>query len=98
MERNNKIMKEITIPENFAVEEAAEYREKMNDLINNGEIHFVNDFSKCKFIDSTGLGVLVAVYKKLAEKNGIFILRSVNNEQVLKIFKLTRLDKIFRIE
>lgn len=91
-------MKEIIIPENFAVEEAAEYREKMNELIKNGEKNFINNFSGCKFIDSTGLGVLVAIYKKLAEQNGTFILKSIDEPQVLKIFKLTRLDKIFEIK
>lgn len=55
-------MKEITIqiPENFAVEEAAELRQKVYDLISSGEKHFALDFGRCTFIDSTGLGVLVS--------------------------------------
>lgn len=88
----------IIIPEYFAVEEAAEFREKINTLISKGEKYFVLDLSKCTFIDSTGLGVLVAVYKKCEELNGSFKLKSVNSPQVMKIFELTRLDKVFEIQ
>lgn len=87
----------VIIPENFSVAEAAELRERLNELINKGEKDFDLDFSNCSFIDSTGLGVLVSIYKKSIEANGTFKLSSVNNPQVLKIFRLTRLDKVFDI-
>lgn len=84
------------IPENFAVEEAGDLREKLYSMILKGDSNFLLDFSKCTFIDSTGLGVLVSVYKKCAEKNGTVKLCSIN-EQVMKVFKLTRLDNVFEI-
>lgn len=86
----------MSISENFAVEEAAEFREKVNDLISKGQNSFLLDFSNCTFVDSTGLGVLVGIYKKCKELNGTFKLRSIN-PQVMKVFKLTRLDKVFQI-
>ncbi|MCY6370824.1 STAS domain-containing protein [Clostridium ganghwense] len=85
------------IPENFSVDEVTEFREKVNTLISNGEKHFVLNFSNCTFIDSTGLGVLVGIYKKCMELNGSLKLHSLN-QQVMKVFKLTRLDKIFDIQ
>lgn len=87
----------MVIPENFAVNEADEVREKVNGLIDKGEKDFTFDFSRCTFIDSTGLGVLVAIYKKCNELNGSFKLDSVNDSRVLKVFKLTRLDKVFGV-
>lgn len=90
---NDKI---IVIPENFAVEEAGDLREKLYSMILKGDNNFLLDFSKCTFIDSTGLGVLVSVYKKCAEKNGTVKLSSIN-QQVMKVFKLTRLDNVFEI-
>ncbi|MBF8983812.1 STAS domain-containing protein [Lutibacter sp. B2] len=87
----------ILIPENFAVDEVEDLREKINHLISEGEKDFVLDFSSCKFIDSTGLGVLIAVYKKCTGFNGSLKLHSMN-PQVMKVFKLTRLDKIFDIQ
>jgi len=88
----------IIIPDNFAVEEASEYRQKLNDLIDKGQYNFVLDFSKCNFIDSTGLGVIVSAYKRCKEKNGTIMIRSITNANVLKVFKLTRLDKVFEIQ
>lgn len=87
----------IEIPENFAVDEADEFREKLTYLINKGEKNFVLNFSKCTFIDSTGLGVLVSTYKKCKQLNGSFKLQSIN-QQVMRIFSLTRLDKVFEIQ
>ena len=86
----------INIPENFAVDEADEFREKLNYLISKGEKNFVLNFSKCTFIDSTGLGVLVSTHKKCKDLNGSFKLHTIN-QQVMKIFNLTRLDKVFDI-
>ncbi|MDP4144522.1 MAG: STAS domain-containing protein [Bacillota bacterium] len=88
----------IVLSENFSVDEAAEFREKIHILIKNGEKHFTVDFSKCSFIDSTGLGVLVGIYKKCVEINGHIQLTSINNPQVMKIFQLTRLDKVFNLD
>lgn len=87
----------IEIPENFAVDEADDLRQKLNSLIDKGEKNFSLDFSKCTFIDSTGLGVLVSIYKKCKNMNRSFKLYSVRNADVMKIFNMTRLDKVFEI-
>lgn len=87
---------DIEIPITLAVEESAELREKMLLLIEEGQKDFVLNFGKCKFIDSTGLGVLVAIYKRCTEKGGSLKIKSLN-DQVLKLFKLTRLDRVFDI-
>jgi len=86
----------ITIPKEFTVNEASQFREKTLEFLRRGETSFVLDFSQCTFIDSIGLGVLVATYKKCAEINGRFRLQSLNSE-VMKVFKLTRLNKVFDI-
>ena len=49
------------------------------------------------YIDSTGLGVMIGVLKKLKIDNKeIYILNPKNN--VKKIFTITGLDKIFKME
>lgn len=91
-------MKEIKllIPTKFAVDEAAALREKLNHLLSEGYTDFVLDFNECTFIDSTGLGVLITIYKKCEEVQGSFKLLSIA-PQVMKVFQLTRLDKVFDI-
>jgi anti-sigma B factor antagonist len=91
----NNIM--INIPKNFIVDEVANFRIKINKLIEERNKNFIFNFSQCDFIDSTGLGALVSIYKKCSEKGGSIKLKSLKPE-VEKLFKLTRLDKVFEIE
>ena len=87
---------EINIPKDFIVDEVANFRVKVNNLIDGGQKNFIFNFKECTFIDSTGLGALVAIYKKSVEKGGSIKLKSLKPE-VEKLFKLTRLDKVFEI-
>lgn len=86
----------ITIPENFSIEEAILIREKTYKMIEEGERHFILDFHNCSFVDSTGLGVMVGIYKKCAEVGGTTAIRSVQ-PSVMKILTMTRLDKVFEV-
>ncbi len=86
----------IKIPVNFVVDEVAQFRNEINTLVESGKVDFIFDFSQCVFIDSTGLGTLVSVYKKCVENNGSVVLADLNPE-VSKLFELTRLDKVFDI-
>lgn len=86
----------IILPRKFDVEEVAKFRNEAYGMLNNNEKDFIIDFSNCDFIDSTGIGVLVSVYKKCIERGGSYKLCSLNPE-VAKIFQLTRLNKVFNI-
>ena len=86
----------MNIPKVFVVDEVATFRIEIKKLIEDGNKDFVFNFSQCNFIDSTGLGALVSIYKKCDEKNGSIKLESLNPD-VEKLFKLTRLDKVFEI-
>lgn len=88
---------EIVIPESFSVKEADELKHEVEDYISRGEKNFIFDFTDCKFIDSTGLGVLVSIYKRCKELGGSVELKSVINEDVSKVFSLTRLNEVFDI-
>lgn len=59
-----------------------------------GDIEF--DCSKLTYIDSTGLGVLIGFLKKLDQQYKIIIKNPKNN--IIKLLKITGLDKIFVIE
>lgn len=86
----------IEIPKSFIVDEVAKFRVEINKLIEEGQKDFIFNFSQCDFMDSTGLGALVAIYKKCAEKGGTIKLKSLKPE-VERLLKLTRLDKVFEI-
>ncbi len=57
----------------------------------------VFDFIDLDYIDSTGLGVLISVYKRVKEKdNQIYIKNAKKN--IKKLFYITELDQIFKLE
>jgi anti-sigma B factor antagonist len=64
-------------------------------LIENGNSLICIDMSKVKFIDSTGLGVLVTVLKRMGQ-NGSIALWGLSRE-VKTLFELTQLYKIFEL-
>lgn len=97
MKLGDEITKTIIIEEDFIVDAASIFRDDTKTLIEKGIYNFVLDFNKCRFIDSTGLGVIVGIYKKCIENNGSVQLRNLH-EDVLRVFKLTRLDRVFDIK
>ena len=54
------------------------------------------DFSNTGYIDSSGLGVLVSLSKKIREQGGELRLSSMN-EDLRTLFELTKLATLFRI-
>ena len=55
------------------------------------------DGERLTYIDSTGLGALIGIYKKLKDENCNLILKNINST-VKKLFTITELDQIFTIE
>lgn len=73
-----------------------ELKQRVLEELERGERKFLVDFGKTGYIDSSGLGVLVSLSKKIRELNGE--LRLVNlNEDLRTLFELTKLDTLFRI-
>lgn len=87
----------IQIPEIFSVEEVARFRDEAYSKLSKEPVKFELDFSRCQFIDSTGLGTLVSIYKKCKERGGDVELYHLNAD-VMKIIKMTRLDHVFTIK
>lgn len=77
-------------------EDAAKMREEFKKMFDKGQKFFAVDFSTTDYIDSTGLGVLVGIHKKVLEMGGTLKLVGVKGN-VRDIFELTRLTKVFQI-
>ena len=65
-------------------------------LLNDGELNLVVDLAVVRFIDSTGLGVLLSGHKNASLRNGNFYLASLQ-PQIMSMFELTRLHRVFHI-
>lgn len=64
--------------------------------LDEGARKFVVDFSDSTYIDSSGLGVLVSLSKKIREADGALRLAGLN-EDLCTLFELTKLDTLFTI-
>jgi anti-sigma B factor antagonist len=73
-----------------------ELKQKVLDELERGERRFLVDFSQTGYIDSSGLGVLVSLSKKIRELNGELRLSNLNDD-LRTLFELTKLDTLFRI-
>lgn len=75
---------------------APQLRERLIELVEGGQQHIVVDMEQVEFLDSTGLGVLVGGLKRVRAQDGS--LRLVcGQERILKIFRITGLEKVFAI-
>ncbi len=79
------------------VEDAAILREELIKLMEAGYSRFVIDLRKVDYIDSSGLGVLVAIQKRARQKNGGVIIAGATG-MVKEVFELTRLTKVFEMQ
>lgn len=79
------------------VSTADELKEYLHKLIEERVIDIKINLTNLDYIDSTGLGVMIGVLKKLKiEEKEIYIINPKSN--VKKIFTITGLDKIFKVE
>lgn len=73
-----------------------ELKQRVLDELDKGERKFLVDFEKTGYIDSSGLGVLVSLSKKIREQGGALRLANLNDD-LRTLFELTKLDTLFDI-
>lgn len=73
-----------------------ELKDEVIGLVDSGSRKFLIDFRDTAYIDSSGLGVLVSLSKKIREKGGEMRLSNLN-EDLRTLFELTKLDTLFHI-
>src|SRR5688500_5677631 len=73
-----------------------ELKQKVLEELEKGARKFLIDFSSTGYIDSSGLGVLVSLSKKIREQGGELRLANLN-EDLRTLFELTKLDTLFHI-
>jgi anti-sigma B factor antagonist len=64
------------------------------DLAKNGQPKVVIDMEGVSFVDSTGLGSVIAALKRIRNRQGELRL-AAPNQQVRVVLELTTLDKVF---
>ena len=85
---NNKILDEANI---------ADIGATLGSLIDEkGAPKLLLDFATVEHLSSAALGMLINANNRIKQKNGKFRLANIK-PQILEVFKITKLDKLFRI-
>lgn len=71
-------------------------KNKIFALIDERNTNILIDGEGLEYIDSTGLGVLMSIYKKLQEKGLNFTIINLK-PNIYKLFDITGLNKVFNI-
>ncbi len=71
-------------------------RKVLSNLIDRTPVHMILDLSKIEFIDSSGLGALVQIAKKL--KDAGLNLQIITNTRVTQTVKLVRLETFLPLQ
>jgi anti-sigma B factor antagonist len=71
-------------------------KQKVLDEVERGARKILIDFARTGYIDSSGLGVLVSLAKRIRDAGGELRLANLHDE-LQTLFELTKLDTLFQI-
>lgn len=76
---------------------APELKNSLLKLVEQNKGNIQIDCADLKYIDSTGLGVLISALRRVKDYNGAITIKNLQ-PYIYKIFTITGLDKVFTIE
>lgn len=87
----------VFLTDKIYVHDASLLRDELLEIIEQGVLRIKIELSELTYIDSSGLGTLVTIHKRLKEKNGKLVLAGAQGLPY-DLIKRTRLDKVFTLE
>jgi len=94
--KNGKDVVVVDVEGQLIVGNRQELKQKILEALEAGDRKFLIDFTRTGYIDSSGLGVLVSLSKKIRDEGGDLRLAGLN-EDLRTLFELTKLDTLFAI-
>lgn len=79
------------------IDSADEFREATGRMVDAGVVHFALGLDEVDYLDSSGLGALVALQRKVKSRSGGVELHGLQ-PAVRGVIELTRLDRVFTIK
>jgi anti-sigma B factor antagonist len=80
----------------LGADKAPAFKEAMRRYLDGGATSIVLDLSRVEFIDSSGLGAILSVLKRMPKNCELIICGTT--DPVMSMFRLTRLDRIFTMK
>ena len=91
--RNDDVLL-VEVDGQLVVTNRQEFKQAILDAVEQGARTVVIDFARTGYIDSSGLGALVSLSKRVRDAGGDIRLASLHDE-LRTLFELTRLDQLF---
>ena len=87
----------VAIDGNIALDGTNEVKEYVKPFLEDAKISgLILNFANVNFIDSSGIGLVVSIFKSLQKRKAKFALSDLSQKN-REIFNMTRLDKILTI-
>jgi len=93
MSKSSRVLEPIGLIDNAG---GTQLRREVSELIELGIEAILIDFTNITFMDSSGLGALVAILQRVRKNESELYLCSLN-DQVQMIMELTKMDKVFNL-
>jgi anti-anti-sigma regulatory factor len=88
-------MARIWIPTIFIIANRNDFLKLSDRLLEQGVRTLILDFAACAYADSSGLGALITLQRRVAMLEGTLLLQNLNNDDLSDLFKVTQLDTLF---
>ena len=72
------------------------FRKVLDKYVEEGPFNIILDLSQIDFIDSSGIGALVQIAKKIQNSGGS--LQLITNPRVMQTVKMVRLEQFFKLQ
>ncbi len=95
VESNGQSTTVINVGEALDFRNASEFKSLCQEQVDGGARNFILDFSETGILDSTGLGSIFSLYRKVSASDGQVVFASVSRP-VQVVVQLTRTYKVFR--
>jgi anti-sigma B factor antagonist len=73
---------------------AKAFKDEVIAVIDEGSTHLIIDFQNVSFLDSSGLGALTGVLKRIGHRGDLFVCGL--NSEIEQMFKICRMDRVFK--
>ncbi len=77
----------------LGADKTAAFKEQVGRYLDSGSAFIILDLSQVVFIDSSGLGAILSMLKRMPSGTELIICGAT--DPVMTMFKLTRLDRVF---
>jgi anti-sigma B factor antagonist len=85
----------VTLPTDVDASVVPQIEAALEPHVSGPAVHVVMDFSQVQYIDSSGIGTIVRMFRGLKEKGGTMVLAGCS-DSVTKVFTLINFQKYFQ--